>query len=260
MDLQFDGRDVPKFSFSIAGENLDPWRGFNVEGSKPGSQLQTKNAEVDVKVSLTSSGSSPHDMAANAQGEFYVAMKHGKISQSKLDLLFVDIVGWAAERVKERYEDINCAIADYSIEQGLVSTNAFFLDSRKITIAGEGTVDLGREEIDYNFIPRKKSRLIGKAEPVRIRGALNDPSIEAIPVKSAALTFGTLIFAPYVFAGMVAADYAHGKLDGGKGEEAVCVNYARDLQKAREKEASEKQGKKKNSRWKRILPLWDDED
>ena len=32
----------------------------------------------------------------------------------------------------------------------------------------------------------------------------NDPSIEAIPVKSAALTFGTLIFAPYVFAGMAA--------------------------------------------------------
>jgi hypothetical protein len=199
-------------------------------------------------------------MAANAQGEFYVTMKHGKISQSKLHLLFVDIVGWASEQVKERYEDINCAIADYSIEQGLVSTNAFFMDTDNITIAGEGTVDLGREQIDYTFIPRKKSRLIGKAEPVKVRGALNDPSIEAIPVKSAALTFGTLIFAPYVFAGMAAADFAHGKLDSGKEDEEVCANYARDLQKAREKEASKKQGKKKDSRWKRVLPLWDDED
>ena len=209
---------------------------------------------------MSSSGKSPHDLAANAQGEFYVTMKHGKISQSKLHLLFVDVVGWASDQVKERYENINCAIADYSIEKGVVSTNAFFIDTRNITIAGEGTVDLGREEIDYHFIPRKKSRLIGKAEPVKISGALNDPSIEAVPVKSAALTFGTLIFAPYVLAGMAAADFAHSKLDSGKGDEAVCANYARDLQKAREKEASDKQGKKKDSRWKRVSPLWDDED
>jgi len=134
------------------------------------------------------------------------------------------------------------------------------MDTEGITIAGEGTVDLGREKIDYTFIPRKKSRFILKAEPVKIRGALNDPSIEAIPVKSAALTFGTLIFAPYVFAGMAAADFAHGKLDNGKGDDAVCENYAKDLEKERKKEASGKQGKKKDSRWKRMLPLWDDED
>jgi hypothetical protein len=198
-------------------------------------------------------------MAANAQGEFYVTMKHGKISRSKLDLLFVDIVGWASERVKQRYFDINCAIADYSIRQGLVSTNAFFMDTEDITIAGEGTIDLGREQVDYVFIPRKKSRLIGRAEPVKIRGALNDPSIEAIPVKSAALTFGTLIFAPYVFAGMVAADYAQDKLDSGKGDSSVCANYEKDLHKAREKEAGGKQAEKKDRRSKRILPLWDEE-
>ncbi|MEN8762155.1 MAG: AsmA-like C-terminal region-containing protein, partial [Thiogranum sp.] len=260
MDFQFDAGDVPKFSFSLSGENLDPWRGFNVDESKSMEQFDSKNAEVNVNVSLTSSGKSQHDMAANAQGDFYVTMKHGKISRSKLDLLFVDIVGWASERVKQRYLDINCAIADYSIRQGLVTTNAFFMDTENITIAGEGTVDLGREQVDYTFIPRKKSRLILKAEPVKIRGALNDPSIEAIPVKSAALTFGTLIFAPYVFAGMAAADYAHGMLDKGKGDSSVCANYEKDLHRARDKETTRKQAEKKDRRWKNVLPLGDEED
>jgi uncharacterized protein involved in outer membrane biogenesis len=267
LDLQFDTRDVAKFSFSLSGENLDPWRGFNVDVSNSKKQFDSKNAEVNVNISLTSSGKSQHDMASNAQGEFYVTMKHGKISRSKLDLLFVDIVGWASERAKRRYDDINCAIADYSIRQGLVTTNAFFMDTEDITIAGEGTVDLGREQVDYAFIPRKKSRLIGKAEPVKINGALNDPSIQAIPVKSAALTFGTLIFAPYVFAGMAVADFAHGKLDNGKGDDAVCANYANDLKKARDKDASgkqaekkaEKQAEKRDLKSKRILPLWDEE-
>jgi hypothetical protein len=260
LGLQFDASDQPRFSFSLSGENLDPWRGFNLEDLKTKGQFKSKNAEVNVKLALASTGKSQHDMAANLQGEFYVTMKHGKISQSKLRLLFVDIVGWASDQAKQRYDDINCAIADYSIEQGLVTTRAFFMDSDRITIAGEGTVDLGNEKVDYTFIPRKKSRLIVKAEPVKIRGPLNDPSIEAIPVKSAALTFGALIFAPYVFAGMVAADYAQDKLHQGQGDSSVCANYERDLIKAREKEAGEKRAVRKDRKWNRVLPLWDKED
>ena len=260
LDLQFDARDRPKFSFSLSGENLDPWRGFNVEASKSRAQFKSKDAEVDVNISLASSGNSQHDMAANTQGEFYVTMKHGKISQSKLNLLFVDIVGWASNQAKRRYDDVNCAIADYSIEQGLVTTNAFFMDTDRITIAGEGTLDLGREKVDYTFIPKKKSRLIVKAEPVKIRGPLNDPSIEAIPVKSAALTFGTLIFAPYVFAGMAAADFAHDKLGKTDGDSSICAKYEKDLHKAREKQATKKQAEKKDRRWKNVLPLRDDEE
>jgi uncharacterized protein involved in outer membrane biogenesis len=247
LDLQFDARDAPKFSFSMTGENLDPWRGLNVYEPEAKAKFDSKDAVLNVNVSLASSGKSRHELAANAQGEFYVTMKHGKISQSKLNLLFVDIVGWASDHAKKRYDDVNCAIADYSIQQGLVTTNAFFMDTHRITIAGEGTVDLGREQIDYTFIPRKKSRLIGKAEPVKIKGALNDPSIKAIPVKSAALTFGTLIFAPYVFAGMFAADYAHGKLDNGEGDSSVCANYEKDLKIARDKETRNKQAEKKTA-------------
>jgi hypothetical protein len=264
LDLQLDARDVPTFSFRMSGENLDPWRGLNVY--EPGSrrQFDSKDAEANANISLSSSGKSQHDMAANMQGEFYVTMKHGKISQSNLNLLFVDIVGWASDHAKQRYDDVNCAIADYSIRQGLLTTNAFFMDTDRITIAGEGTVDLGRERVDYTFIPRKKSRLIVKAEPVTIKGPLNDPSIKAIPIKSAALTFGTLIFAPYVFAGMVAADFAHGKLDSGEGDSSVCANYEKDLHKAREKEATKKQAEKKaekkDRRWKRIFPLRDEEE
>ncbi|MEA3243859.1 MAG: AsmA-like C-terminal region-containing protein [Pseudomonadota bacterium] len=260
LDLQFDGTDTPKFGFSLSGENLDPWRGLNVY--EPGSrkQFETKDAELNVNIALTSSGKSRHDMAASAQGEFYVTMKHGKISQSKLNLLFVDIVGWASDQAKRRYDDVNCAIADYSIRQGLVTTNAFFMDTDRITIAGEGTLDLGREQVDYTFIPRKKSRLILKAEPVHIKGPLNDPSIEAIPVKSAALTFGTLIFAPYVFAGMAVADFAHDKLGNGDGDSSICAKYEKDLKKSRDKETTKKQAEKKDRRWKNVLPLQDEED
>jgi len=243
LDLQVDAREHPKFSFTLSGENLDPWRGLKVNGSASKTQLDTAGAELDVNISLASSGESQHEMASNAKGEFYLTMKNGKIRQSALNLLFVDIVGWVSDQAKQRYHDVNCAIADYSIRQGLVTTNAFFMDTDRITIAGEGTIDLGKEKIDYTFIPKKKSRLIAKAEPVTIKGALNNPSIQAIPVKSAALKFGALVFGPYVFAGLLAvdavADYTQGKLAEGNRDSSVCSNYKKDLEEARIKKQSQ---------------------
>jgi hypothetical protein len=151
--------------------------------------------------------------------------------------LFVDIVGWGLNLVKHsKYVPINCGIADYSIRKGVVSTDAFFIDTKNITVTGEGTVDLGKEEVDYVFIPRKKSRKILKAEPVKISGPLNDPSVRAVPVKSAALTFGTLIFAPYVFVGLVAADQASNVMRDDDSGTSACIEYEKKRSKAREEQ------------------------
>jgi hypothetical protein len=239
LDLQLDGgRDKPPhFSFRLSGEKLDPWRGLNFSESEAGmgAELDARGAELNVDIQLAAAGNDQHEMASTVSGDVYITMKHGKISQAKLDLLFVDLVGWVSNMARQRYVDVNCGIADYEIRQGVVQTNAFFIDTKRITIAGDGAIDLGKEEIDYTFIPRKKSRLIGKAEPVTLKGPLNDPSIRAIPVKSAALTFGTLIFAPYVFAGMVASEYASERLGDGDSGTAVCLEYEAKQKEKREK-------------------------
>ena len=174
-------------------------------------------------------------MASNIDGDIYITVKNGKINQSELNLLFVDLVGWVSNQAKQRYDDVNCSIMDFKIRQGVVGTNAFFIDSKRITIAGEGSIDLGREEIDYTFIPKKKSRLIARAEPITMKGPLNDPDIKAVPVKSAALTFGTLVFAPYVFAGMVASEYAVEEHVGGDSDAGVCLKYEESQREKRQK-------------------------
>ena len=126
---------------------------------------------------------------------------------------------------------------DFAVQQGIMTTNAFFIDMTDITIAGEGTIDLGQELIDFAFIPKKKNRLIVKAEPVDVKGPLNDPKITAIPVKSLAVEtgkFSTMLFAPFVFAGIVAGQYASGKKAKNRGgDAAVCLEYLETQQKRR---------------------------
>ena len=95
-------------------------------------------------------------------------------------------------------------------------------------------------------MPKKKSRLIARAEPVTIKGPLNDPSIKALPVKSAALTFGELVVAPFVFAVRSAADAARGDQAGGDRDPAVCAHYEKALKKAHEKQTGNKQLEKRD--------------
>jgi len=233
MDIEFevDSGDVPGLVLKVAAENVNPWRGG--ENGEP-EYKQFVNANYDLGLSFNATGKSAHELASSAEGDIYLTIKNGWLRRSFVDLLFVDIVGWGLNLVKDsKYVPINCGIADYSIREGVVSTNAFFIDTKNITVTGEGTVDLGKEEVDYVFIPRKKSRKILKADPVKVRGPLNDPSVKALPVKSAALTFGTLIFAPYVFAGMVAHDYASGAMRDGDDGKTACAEYEKKHSKER---------------------------
>ena len=229
MELQLDARDHPRLRFRAFGENLDPWRTLNIQQKK-----KQFEARLDIDVSWSTSGLSPHEMAANSQGRIYVEMENGKISSALIKLVFADIAGWAWQKTKgQKYDDIDCGVADYHIAEGVISTEAFILeDFDAIIITGGGTIDLGREEIKYVLLPKKKSLKIYKADPVKIKGPLNDPKVKGIPWKSAGKTIaqiGGIIFAPYIFIPLTAADYASGRVDLSD-EESPCVEYQKTHQ------------------------------
>ena len=222
--LSVDARDTPQLAFSAYGQNIDPWRDMPrwAESNAAGF-----GADLDVDVSLAATGRSASALASSLHGDLFVTSRHGKLSRSFVDLLFIDIAGWAASKISDsRYIDITCGVVDFAVKKGVASTKAFFLDTKNITITGDGDIDLGKEQVNYVFIPKKKSRVILKAEPVKVKGPLLDPSVSAIPVRSAALTFGTLFFAPYVFVGLTASDYLREKF-GAESDDTPCLNYER---------------------------------
>jgi hypothetical protein len=222
--LTVDARRVPRTQFALYGKDLNPWLEM---GGQDSTQSKEFNADLDADIRLTASGNSVYALASSLDGNMYLTVRHGKMRRSLLDLLFIDIVGWTVSHTQRYgYTDVICGVADFSARQGVISTNGFFLDLKDISITGQGDIDLGKESVDYVFLPKKKSRFILKAEPVKVRGPLANPSVSAIPVASAVRTFGTLLFAPYVFVGMTATDYLLGRLDS-KGGDAPCLNYER---------------------------------
>ena len=235
MDFELDGREHPRLTFSASGEHLDPQRALDMEGYK-----EDFRTDINVEMSFSTSGLTPHELAANSQGSIYITMQNGKIGAPLIDLVFWDVAGWVWHKTTEKnYYDIDCGVADYTLDKGVVSTKAFILDSQNVTITGGGTIDLGGEKVDYFFVPKKKSLYIKKADPVNIKGSLNDPEVSTIPWKSAALIaakVGGIIFAPYIFIPLTAADYLAGQVKIKNGKSA-CLEY----QKSRKMEQDQEQ-------------------
>ena len=206
-DLELTTADEPRFHFKAYGDNINPRQTLDMQAINGKTDF---DADVDVSFELATAGASEHELVSNLDGDVYITIKNGRLRRSLVDMLFVDLIGWTTTQVStEKYIPLTCGVADYTIRDGVISTNAFIIDTSRITITGDGRIDLVKEKIDYVFLPRKKSRVIIKADPVKVKGPLNNPSVEAIPWKSAAATYGGLIFAPYIFVGMTVSDFLY---------------------------------------------------
>ena len=221
-DLELLTAEKPKFHFKAYGENINPRQTLDMQAINGKTGF---DADVDVDLELTAAGASQHELVSSLDGDIYITIINGRLRRSLVDMLFVDLIGWTTTQVStEKYAPLTCGVADYSIRDGVVSTNAFFLDTNRISITGDGSIDLVNERIDYVFLPHKKSRVIIKADPVKVKGPLNNPSVAAIPWKSAATTYGGLLFAPYIFVGMTVSDFLYGEVSD-TAKESPCLKY-----------------------------------
>ena len=221
-DIDLDVREQPNVRLEASGKNLNPWLTLDMASPIASANFDTN---LDIEVKVTSSGSSEKELAANLQGEIYVNMENGKIRRSLLDLVFLDFIGWTVTKIDpEKDVDVECGVADYSIKDGIMDTKGLFIDTKSISIAGKGTINLASEKIDYVFLPKKKSNLIKMADPVNIKGPLNNPSVTTLPIKTAITTYGTLFFAPYLFVGEYAANFLSGMANVGR-DSSPCLEY-----------------------------------
>jgi hypothetical protein len=90
---------------------------------------------------------------------------------------------------------MNCAVAHVTLSQGLAQVEDFLLDTRRITVAGSGLLNLETEALDLLLAPRpKRASLVSLANPVRIRGTLAKPEVstERLPRRSRLVRTGLL--------------------------------------------------------------------
>jgi uncharacterized protein involved in outer membrane biogenesis len=172
--------------------------------------------DLSARVYLTTHGLSIRDLASNLSGDVGLVLENGAIPRQLLDMIAVDLLGWTVGRVTRRNEaEFDCIIGRFTVDAGLITTNAFFLEGPNIAMTGAGTVDLGAETIDVKLLPKTRRRAWRSTTPVHLTGALGQPTVTAIPARALAAEIGTLAFLPQFYLpvralghmfGMVASD------------------------------------------------------
>ena len=197
LDIRFDldAGGVPAYKLQVTGDDivLGPLIA-QVQHDVPITGYS--NLDMD----LTARGSSAHELASSLGGNLSIGFENARIPSRYIELLSVDVFGWALSttRKKESYTDLNCVVVAFDITDGQMKSRTLIADGPNLTVAGHINLDLAAETMDILLIPKQKKSIFSSIEPVKIRGPMLDPKVEAIPVKAAIQEVGAMALLPTV--------------------------------------------------------------
>src|SRR2546428_484228 len=140
---------------------------------------QLSAGDINGLIELAGRGDSVGDLLGSANGKVGIYLDGGKISRFIMELVAMDI--WGVARVKLKGDDsidIRCAIADFGVKDGMMTTNAFVFDTQVVNVEGTGSVNLKSEEMDVTLNPHPKDRSVASLNsPLYIRGTFGAPKV-----------------------------------------------------------------------------------
>ena len=196
------GRASGKLSVAAQG---DGYR-LHAEGQLEGGRLVTSNTgeslasapSLDVEYEVDGVGKSFREVAASADGRALVVLGAGRVPNTRSDLMSSGLLIGLLDalnpfRKSSPYTAVECGVAAAGIEHGKTVVAPIAVRTDKITVVGNGKLDLGTEAIDlvWTIKPRSGAGISAGsiANPyIRLGGTLASPRLEVKPLAAAAST------------------------------------------------------------------------
>ena len=142
---------------------------------------------------VTGHGKSVGALLASANGNFGLIMSGGEISKLMLDIIGLDGAGILKLLIAgDENAKIRCAVSDFDIKKGIMTSKAFVIDTTETNIVGEGSISLVDETIDLKISPQPKNvSILSLRTPVHISGTFKDPTV--YPDKMLAVRIGSAV-------------------------------------------------------------------
>jgi uncharacterized protein involved in outer membrane biogenesis len=151
--------------------NLD--LGIIAHRAKPDS---TMGGILHLDVELDSTAPTLSELMAYGKGHFDLAFVPVNFDASLMDLWAVNLLSSLASEVDgEPKSIINCLVASFSMDEGLMQERAIFMDTTHMSIEGEANINFKTEELQVKMAPKaKKPEFFSMATPVKVQGSFED--------------------------------------------------------------------------------------
>lgn len=166
---------------------------------------------ADAAVTLEAMGATRQAMIASADGRVTIDVGPGQISSTLAGLVGRSLVTALLPIGDADTVELQCAVGNFDVTDGVATSTALLVDSQRATIAGEGAIDFAGNRLDLVFNPRSKDpNLLALVAPVRVHGPLDRPEVsvltgDLVVDTTAGLLLGMInpiaIIVPFVTAG-----------------------------------------------------------
>ncbi len=143
---------------------------------KAGSSMGRIHGRID----LRGHGNAVGRMLATADGTLQLAVDPGRISRllmeqmglHLLEILQLSLTG-------DQSVALRCAVADFSVNQGVMTARHLALDTAVSSVTGSGSINLDKETLDLTLVPHSRNTsLVALRGPIRLQGTLGAPQVQ----------------------------------------------------------------------------------
>jgi hypothetical protein len=162
---------------------------------------ETVEGNLDVEMDLKGRGASVAGIMGELSGKTVMVMGKGKISNKYLELLSGDLSSNIFTLLNPAQKEtqqtvVNCFVSGFSIKNGRAETTALVFDTERMSVVGDGEIDLKTEKLNIALKPSPKqtagsgavdkisSSLTELAKPFRLAGTLANPSLAVDPTQA----------------------------------------------------------------------------
>lgn len=130
---------------------------------------------IDLDISLESAIPHLDELLANANGSIDFVLLPEHFEAGVLDLWATGLIVALLPKMGSNVSLINCVIARFDIEDGLMKEKELYLDTSKLRAAGKGQINFKDQTISYLLKPQAKNAALFEVQaPIKIEGSFED--------------------------------------------------------------------------------------
>lgn len=161
-----------------------------VEGLKlsalfPKVELMEKSlGRMDGALALRGQGDSVASMLGSSSGESRLYVRDGTLSKQLLELAALNVGSVVVGKLfgEDREVQLRCAVADFSVKEGVAQTRSVKLSTDAAVVEAVGTIDMKHEHVDLRITPESLEwKFLSLRTPLYVRGPFANPKVGLEP-------------------------------------------------------------------------------
>ena len=164
------GREDTQAGIKVKSDNFDI--GVLARRRDPETNM---GGRINLDIDLSSSANELRDLLANGSGYLDFSAQPENLRAGIIDLWAINLITGILSRADKGQSQIQCLIGRWSMTNGLLTSDAFVIDTSRMRICGQGSADFKKEAFDLKVRPTpKRAEFFSLATPLEVQGQFSD--------------------------------------------------------------------------------------